>query len=87
MPLSSILVTVPVIIADNVAEFFFAASPIEDWDVRRDFHDLTPRLPHCFVEMGRPSLIRLGMTVSKGTLAAVRIGGRAVRVAEGVLSV
>jgi trans-2,3-dihydro-3-hydroxyanthranilate isomerase len=38
-------------------------------------------------EMGRPSLIRLGMTVSKGALAAVRIGGRAVRVAEGVLSV
>ena len=46
---------VPVVVADNVAESFFADSPIEDWDVRRDFPDLTPRLLHCFVEMGRPS--------------------------------
>ncbi len=49
------MVSVPVLVADNVAESFFADSPIEDWDVRRDFPDLTPRLLHCFVEMGRPS--------------------------------
>ena len=37
-------------------------------------------------EMGRPSLISLDMTVSSGALAVVRIGGRAVRVAEGTLA-
>ena len=36
-------------------------------------------------EMGRPSLIRLGMTVAGGALTAVRIGGNAVKVAEGTL--
>lgn len=38
-------------------------------------------------EMGRPSLILLEMTVSAGALAAVRIGGNAVQVAEGTFSV
>ena len=38
-------------------------------------------------EMGRPSLIRLGMTVAGGALSAVRIGGQAVKVAEGSLLV
>jgi trans-2,3-dihydro-3-hydroxyanthranilate isomerase len=36
-------------------------------------------------EMGRPSLIRLEMTVSRGALTNVRIGGNAVLVAEGSL--
>lgn len=38
-------------------------------------------------EMGRPSLISLEMTVNSGELALVRIGGRAVRIAEGVLAI
>jgi trans-2,3-dihydro-3-hydroxyanthranilate isomerase len=38
-------------------------------------------------EMGRPSLIRLGMDVEAGKLTAVRIGGHAVQVAEGTLAV
>jgi trans-2,3-dihydro-3-hydroxyanthranilate isomerase len=38
-------------------------------------------------EMGRPSAISLTMSVSRGKLDAVRIGGYAVRVAEGVLKV
>jgi len=38
-------------------------------------------------DMGRPSVIRLEMTVKNGVLEAARIGGHAVRVAEGVLSV
>jgi trans-2,3-dihydro-3-hydroxyanthranilate isomerase len=37
-------------------------------------------------EMGRPSLIRLGMTVEGGKLSVVRIGGNAVEVASGTLS-
>lgn len=37
-------------------------------------------------EMGRPSLIRLEFTVAGGELSNVRIGGNAVRVAEGALA-
>jgi trans-2,3-dihydro-3-hydroxyanthranilate isomerase len=39
------------------------------------------------VEMGRPSKIRLELDVEGGKLAAARIGGHAVKVAEGVLFV
>jgi len=38
-------------------------------------------------EMGRPSAIALTMTVSRGKIEAVRIGGHAVRVAEGQLKI
>jgi trans-2,3-dihydro-3-hydroxyanthranilate isomerase len=37
------------------------------------------------VEMGRPSRIRLEIDVESGAMAAARIGGNAVKVAEGVL--
>ncbi len=45
---------------------------------------------HAFVieqgyEMGRPSLIRLGLTVAGGGLRAATIGGGAVRVSEGTI--
>lgn len=39
------------------------------------------------VEMGRPSLIRMEADVAAGALTAVRIGGHAVRVSEGVIEV
>jgi trans-2,3-dihydro-3-hydroxyanthranilate isomerase len=38
-------------------------------------------------EMGRPSLMELSMDVERGKLATVRIGGHAVRVAEGKIEV
>ena len=38
-------------------------------------------------EMGRPSLIELSLHVGGGKLEAVRIGGHAVRVAEGMIEV
>jgi trans-2,3-dihydro-3-hydroxyanthranilate isomerase len=38
-------------------------------------------------EMGRPSLIELSLSVEGGKLATVRIGGHAVRVAEGMIEV
>ena len=38
-------------------------------------------------EMGRPSLISLSLQIARGTLEAVRIGGHAVRVAEGKIEV
>jgi trans-2,3-dihydro-3-hydroxyanthranilate isomerase len=37
------------------------------------------------LEMGRPSLIQLTMTVARGKLDNIRIGGHAVRIAEGRL--
>ena len=39
------------------------------------------------IEMGRPSTIGLVMSVARGKLEGVRIGGHAVRVAEGVLRI
>ncbi|TGP59075.1 PhzF family phenazine biosynthesis protein, partial [Mesorhizobium sp. M2D.F.Ca.ET.225.01.1.1] len=39
------------------------------------------------LEMGRPSRIRLELNVDGGKLAAARIGGHAVKVAEGKLFV
>jgi trans-2,3-dihydro-3-hydroxyanthranilate isomerase len=39
------------------------------------------------LEMGRPSLIELSLTVEGGTLTSARIGGHAVRVAEGEIEV
>ena len=39
------------------------------------------------VEMGRPSFIRMEADVAGGKLSAVRIGGHAVRVSEGVIEV
>ena len=39
------------------------------------------------LEMGRPSRIRLELTVQGGKLASARIGGHAVKVAEGKLFV
>ena len=38
-------------------------------------------------EMGRPSLITLSLEIDGGKLATVRIGGHAVRVAEGRIEV
>ena len=39
------------------------------------------------VEMGRPSSIRLEMDIASGAISAARIGGHAVKVAEGTLTV
>ncbi|MCT4684643.1 MAG: PhzF family phenazine biosynthesis protein, partial [Roseicyclus sp.] len=39
------------------------------------------------VEMGRPSDIRLTAEVTGGTLAAIRIAGRAVKIAEGTIRI
>jgi trans-2,3-dihydro-3-hydroxyanthranilate isomerase len=39
------------------------------------------------IEMGRPSAIALTMTIARGKLETVRIGGHAIRVAEGPLKI
>jgi trans-2,3-dihydro-3-hydroxyanthranilate isomerase len=54
--------------------------------------DALPDGEHSFVieqgfEMGRPSLIRMAIVVSGGAITVVRIGGHAVRVMSGTISV
>jgi trans-2,3-dihydro-3-hydroxyanthranilate isomerase len=54
--------------------------------------DALPDGPHKRIieqgfEMGRPSLIELSLQIEGGKLDAVRIGGHAVRVAEGMIEV
>jgi trans-2,3-dihydro-3-hydroxyanthranilate isomerase len=39
------------------------------------------------IEMGRPSTIMLTMTIGRGKLDTIRIGGHAIRIAEGTLKV
>lgn len=65
--------TVPVIVADNVAESFFAEWPVEEFDLRRDLGDLTPRLADSFVEMGRPSRI---CSATEGVSSSAHLPGR-----------
>jgi trans-2,3-dihydro-3-hydroxyanthranilate isomerase len=60
------------------------AGPIHDFDAPPD--GIHVAIVEQGFEMGRPSLIRLEMTVSAGVVALVRIGGKAVRVMSGTLS-
>jgi trans-2,3-dihydro-3-hydroxyanthranilate isomerase len=60
------------------------AGPVHHFDAPPDGEHVA--LVEQGYEMGRPSLIRLEMVVSKGALQTVRIGGDAVRIAEGTLS-
>jgi trans-2,3-dihydro-3-hydroxyanthranilate isomerase len=39
------------------------------------------------VEMGRPSDLRLSIDVAKGAITAIRVAGRAVKVAQGTIAV
>jgi trans-2,3-dihydro-3-hydroxyanthranilate isomerase len=61
------------------------AGPMHDFDQMPDGEHVA--IIEQGYEMGRPSLIRLEMSVERGKLAAVRIGGNAVEVAEGTLAV
>ncbi len=61
------------------------AGPVGEFDAPLDGDH--PFLVEQGYEMGRPSLIRLEIGVGAGAITAVRIGGHAVRVAEGTLRV
>jgi trans-2,3-dihydro-3-hydroxyanthranilate isomerase len=61
------------------------AGAIQDFDAMPDGVHLA--IIEQGYEMGRPSLIRLEMTVARGALSLVRIGGNAVRVMSGTLGV
>lgn len=59
------------------------AGPVHHFDAPPDGEHVA--LVEQGYDMGRPSLIRLEMVVAKGALQTVRIGGGAVRLAEGSL--
>jgi trans-2,3-dihydro-3-hydroxyanthranilate isomerase len=61
------------------------AGPVQDFDAMPD-GEHTAMVEQGY-DMGRPSLIRLEMVVGAGALTAVRIGGHAVVVMSGTLSV
>jgi trans-2,3-dihydro-3-hydroxyanthranilate isomerase len=61
------------------------AGPVHRFDELPD--GVHKRLIEQGYEMGRPSLIQLSLEVAGGKLAQVRIGGHAVRVAEGRIEV
>ncbi|HEX2256134.1 MAG TPA: PhzF family phenazine biosynthesis protein [Afifellaceae bacterium] len=61
------------------------AGPVHHFDAPPDGEHVA--LVEQGYDMGRPSLIRLEMVVGKGALQTVRIGGDAVRLAEGVLGI
>jgi trans-2,3-dihydro-3-hydroxyanthranilate isomerase len=61
------------------------AGVVQQFDRLPDGHH--KRLVEQGYEMGRPSLMTLIMEVAAGKLAAVRLGGQAVRVAEGRIEV
>ncbi len=46
-----------VIVADNVAEYLYAGTDQEQWDVTRDFPNLAPPFPTFWIETRRPSRI------------------------------
>ena len=49
----------PVIVADNVCEFFYAENAKEVWGYETDFPACAPPFPEFFLECGRPSCIRI----------------------------
>lgn len=61
------------------------AGPLHDFDSLRDGEHVA--IFEQGYEIGRPSLIRLEVSVAGGALASVRIGGNAVEVAAGLLAV
>jgi trans-2,3-dihydro-3-hydroxyanthranilate isomerase len=61
------------------------AGPVHQFDAPPDGEHLA--LVEQGHDMGRPSLIRLEMVVGRGALQTVRIGGDAVRLAEGTLDI
>ena len=61
------------------------AGPVHQFDAPPDGEHLA--LVEQGHDMGRPSLIRLEMVVGRGALQTVRIGGDAVRLADGTLDV
>ena len=46
-----------VVLADNIAEYFYAGTDQEEWDITSDFPSLAPPWESCFIEYKMPSKI------------------------------
>ena len=65
-----------IIVADNVAEYLYAGTDQEVWNLERDFPSLAPPFPRFFIEWRRPSKIvscERGVTLAEGLPRAVGI--------------
>lgn len=70
------LATVPVIVADNVAEFYYAGTDQEEWEIEKDFPNLAPPFEQFWIEAARPSrIISEEFGVLKPTNIPSRWGG------------
>ena len=49
---------VPIIVADNVADYLYAGTDQEYWDVARDFPGLVPPFDRFYIEYRRPATVR-----------------------------
>jgi hypothetical protein len=48
----------PVIVADTIAEYYYAGTTQEHWDIIRDFPLLIPPFPEFWIEWAAPSMVR-----------------------------
>jgi hypothetical protein len=58
----------PVYVADDVCELYYAGTSQETWDIRTDFERCLPPEPDLFLEMRRPSRI---VSEATGTLSSL----------------
>ncbi len=62
-----------IVVADNVAEYFYAGNDQEEWDLNTDYPTLAPPFDRCFIEWRRPSKVvsrECGVRETTGALRA-----------------
>ena len=64
----------PIIVADNVCEYYYAQNTKDVWDLQTDFPSLGPPFESVFIEMYRPSCIRTDDKVLSSNMLPKRWG-------------
>ena len=70
--------SLPVLLIDNVADYYFTASDQENWDLTKDFPNLAPPFPQFWFEHKMPRLIHSkekGDTAVSDLIPSGRVGG------------
>jgi len=62
------------VVVDNVARFYFADSPQEDWRLDQHFPNIAPPWPHAFYEYKVPTQLNVRGKVEANPFAETRIG-------------
>jgi hypothetical protein len=66
----------PVLLIDNVAEYYFTGTDQEQWNIDRDFPNLAPPFPAFWAEHRMPSLIHSKECGDTDVKAILPLGGR-----------